>query len=155
MAILEANQKVEEGWKPAGGQAVGGGTNRSSAGVARDSERTYITGITVAIAGILSFFAALVSAYIVRKGSPAEDWRHLSVPHILWLNTAILAASSFTLSRSRKHFLAGDESGFQPLVERHSNSGPVFLAGQIIAWRQLSAVGIYLSTNPAAVFIIY
>jgi cytochrome c oxidase subunit III len=145
-------QNVDEGCKPAAGGAVGRGTNRSSTGVAEIPERTYITGITVAIAGILSFFAALVSAYIVRRGSPAEDWRHLSVPHVLWLNTAILAASSFTLSRSRKHFLAGDESGSTHWWNVTAILGLFFLAGQIIAWRQLSAVGIYLSTNPSSSF---
>lgn len=146
------SHKVEEDCKPAGAQSVGRGTNRSSAGVAEIPERTYVTGITIAIAGILSFFAALVSAYIVRRGSPAEDWRHLSVPHVLWLNTAILAASSFTLSRSRKYFLAGDESGSSHWWMVTAILGLFFLAGQILAWRQLSAVGIYLSTNPSSSF---
>ena len=49
----------------------------------------------ITLAGILMFFMAFVSAYVVRKGSPSEDWRHLDLPRILWLNTAILVASNY------------------------------------------------------------
>jgi cytochrome c oxidase subunit III len=118
-------------------------------------QRTYFTGITVAIAWILSFFMALVSAYIVRKGSPAEDWRRLTVPHILWLNTAILVASGFALARSRKHFLSSDESGSRHWLSVTAVLGLLFLAGQMIAWRQLAAAGIYLSTNPSSSFFYF
>jgi cytochrome c oxidase subunit 3 len=119
---------------------------------ARVPQRAYTTGITVAIAGILSFFIALVSAYIVRQGSPAEDWRRLLVPHVLWLNTAILVGTSFTLARARKRFLAADEFGFRHWWTVTAVLGLFFLAGQMIAWRQLSAAGIYLSTNPSGSF---
>jgi len=115
-------------------------------------QRTYFTGITVTIAGILTFFMALVSAYVVRKGSPAEDWRRLAVPHILWLNTAILVASGFTVTRSRKNFLSGDESGFRHWLSVTAILGLFFLAGQMIAWRQLSVAGIHLPTNPSSSF---
>jgi len=76
-------------------------------------QRTYITGMTVALGGVLMFFMALVSAYIVRKGFPNSDWRVLEVPRILWLDTLILAASSATLTRSRSRLLAGDAGGFR------------------------------------------
>jgi cytochrome c oxidase subunit 3 len=115
-------------------------------------QRTYVTGITLALAGILTFFLALVSAYIVRKGSPAEDWQPLAVPHVLWLNTAILVGSDFTLRRSRKNFLAGDESGFRHWWSVTAILGLFFLAGQMIAWRQLFAARIHLSTNPSSSF---
>ena len=36
-------------------------------------------------------------AYIVRKDIPNSGWHPLTVPRILWLNTAVLIASSFTL----------------------------------------------------------
>lgn len=118
----------------------------------RIPQRTYTTGMTVALTGILTFFIALVSAYIVRQGSPAEDWRSLSIPSVLWLSTAILAATTFTLARSRKHFLAADESGFRHWWTVTAILGLFFLAGQMIAWRQLSAAGIHLSTNPSSSF---
>ena len=51
------------------------------------------------------FFMALVSAYIVRKGVP-NDWYAIEMPRVLWFNTLILLASSFTLVLARKRFLA-------------------------------------------------
>ena len=44
--------------------------------------------MTVSAGGILMFFMALVSAYIVRKDIPNSSWVPLQVPRILWLNTA-------------------------------------------------------------------
>src|SRR5271155_3525353 len=89
-----------------GGNGYGGEGNESS-GAARVPQRTYVTGMTVGLGGILMFFMALVSAYIVRKGA-GNDWAAIEMPHVLWLNTLILIASSFTLVHARKRFLAGD-----------------------------------------------
>lgn len=114
-------------------------------------QRTYVTGIIVALAGIFAFFMALVSAYVVRKGS-GDDWRHLTLPGILWLNTAVLTGSSLTLMRSRRRLAAGDEAGFRHWWRVTAVLGVLFLSGQLIAWRQLAAAGIYLATNPSGSF---
>src|SRR5271154_3355547 len=76
-------------------------------------QRTYVTGMTVALGGMLMFFMALVSAYIVRKGFPNSDWGSPNVPRVLWLNTLILIASSATLERSRRLLAQRDEEGFR------------------------------------------
>ncbi len=34
----------------------------------RNPQRAYVTGMTVALGGILMFFMALISAWVVRKG---------------------------------------------------------------------------------------
>ena len=59
------------------------------------------TGIWVALAAISMSFAALTSALVVRKGG-AMDWRHFTLPPILYLNTLVLLASSVTLEISRR-----------------------------------------------------
>lgn len=115
-------------------------------------QRTYVTGMTIALGGILMFFMAFVSAYIVRKGLTNARWIPLDVPRILWLNTAILIASSFTMSRSRSRFLARDDAGFRHWWSVTTILGIFFLAGQLIAWRQLVAAGVYLSSNPSSSF---
>src|ERR1700740_1223948 len=61
------------------------------------------TGIWVVLASIAMSFAAFTSALIVRQGS-ALDWRHLTLPPILYLNTVILFASSFALEVTRRQF---------------------------------------------------
>lgn len=115
-------------------------------------QRAYVTGMIVGLGGILMFFMSLVSAYIVHKGMPNSGWIVLAVPRVLWLNTAILIASSFTLAHARKRFLANDEEGFRHWWGVTTILGVFFLAGQAIAWRQLVAAGVYLSTNPSSSF---
>jgi cytochrome c oxidase subunit III len=115
-------------------------------------QRTYVTGMTVALGGTLMFFMALVSAYIVRKGFPNSDWRSLNVPRILWLNTLILVVSSAALERSRRRLADGDEAGFRHWWGVTAILGLFFLAGQLIAWKQLAAAGLFLATNPSSSF---
>jgi hypothetical protein len=50
-----------------GGGGSGDGMGSSAGGGV--PQRTYVTGMTVGLGGILMFFMALVSAYIVRKGT--------------------------------------------------------------------------------------
>src|SRR3989442_16036691 len=59
------------------------------------------TGAWVAIATISMSFAALTSAMVVRA-SAAPDWQHFRLPPILYLNTLVLLASSFTLASARR-----------------------------------------------------
>lgn len=144
--IIEEPERVQRGEATA---AVPRGQYTSASEI---PQRTYVTGITVAIAGILAFFLALVSAYVVRKGSPGEDWQSLRIPHVLWLNTAIILLSSLSLERSRTRHRANDQDGFRHWWNVTAILGVLFLAGQLMAWRQLAGAGIYLSTNPSSSF---
>jgi cytochrome c oxidase subunit III len=128
----------------------GGGGDSSSEGAI--PQRTYITGMFVALGAILMFFMALVSAYVVRKGIPNSTWVHLRIPQILWLNTCLLLGSSITLARSRQPLLDGDEKEFRRWWGATTILGTLFLFGQIVAWRQLVAEGVYLTTNPSSSF---
>jgi cytochrome c oxidase subunit III len=138
------------GAKPPGGGG-GGQSGGDRGGEAAVPQRAYMTGMTVALAGILMFFMALVSAYIVRKGA-SEDWQTIPVPPILWVNTAMLLASSFTLSRARRVFLRGDTQGFRRWWTITTVLGFLFLVGQLVAWRALVGDGVYLATNPSSSF---
>jgi cytochrome c oxidase subunit 3 len=135
-----------------GGFGGGGDDWKGSSGSARVPQRAYVTGMVIALSGILMFFMALVSAYIVRKDMPNSGWVQLNVPRILWLNTLILIASSFTLTRSRSRFLANDDASFRHWWGVTTILGVFFLIGQVIAWRQLAAAGLLLATNPASSF---
>src|SRR6202040_2220962 len=63
------------------------------------------TGVWVAVSAIAMSFAALTSALVVRQGSGA-DWQRFALPRILYLDTLILIASSYTLELGRKRFAA-------------------------------------------------
>src|SRR3984957_17629005 len=114
-------------------------------------QRTYVTGMTIALAGILMFFMALASALIVRKGM-SNDWQNFTVPRILYLNTLVLLASSFTLVRSRSNLAHGNLDSFRHWWNITTVLGIFFLAGQLIAWRQLAHAGVYLGTSPNSSF---
>src|SRR5215472_10492876 len=115
------------------------------------------TGIWVILAAIGMTFAALTSALVVRKGG-ASDWHHFTLPSILYLNTLLLVASSVTLEFARKRvaaFMAAGRAGVAnpaPWLYATLGLGLAFVAGQYIAWRQLSAQGLYLATNPSSSF---
>jgi cytochrome c oxidase subunit 3 len=102
-------------------------------------------------------FAALTSALVVRKGG-AVDWQHFTLPSILYLNTIVLLASSVTLEFGRRR-VAAYMSGLRSTVQHPARwlyvtffLGSLFVVGQYIAWRQLSAQGLYLATNPSSSF---
>jgi cytochrome c oxidase subunit III len=154
----EIIELIHEGKGPGGGAASGNGDGggegggSGSSGGGRTPQRAYVTGMIVALAGILMFFMAFVSAYVVRKDMPNSAWIPLAIPRILWLNTLVLIASSFTLTRARKLFVAKDQEGFRHWWATTTILGILFVAGQIIAWRQLVAAGTFLATNPSSSF---
>jgi cytochrome c oxidase subunit III len=115
------------------------------------------TGIWVALAAISMTFAALTSALVVRKGG-AIDWQHFTLPSILYLNSIVLLASSLTLELGRRR-VAAYMGGLRSTIQHPArwlyvtfSFGLLFVAGQYMAWRQLSAQGLYLATNPSSSF---
>ena len=131
--------------------ADGGEGDRGGGGDASVPRRAYFTGLTLGLAAILMFFMALTSAFIVRKGL-GGDWQALHPPQILWLNTALLLASSATIEIARRKHAAQDSGTFRGWWGITTLLGLAFLAGQILAWRQLAAAGMFLAANPSASF---
>jgi cytochrome c oxidase subunit 3 len=115
------------------------------------------TAIWVVLFAITMMFAAFTSALIVRKGA-SLDWRHFNLPSILYFNTVLLLISSVTLEVSRRR-IATFMGGLRNQAESPArwlyitlSLGLLFVAGQYIAWRQLSARGLFLATNPSSSF---
>jgi cytochrome c oxidase subunit 3 len=148
----EANLTSDVGNGRAPGENSGSWNGGKLVGACAVPQRIYVTGMTVALGGILMFFMALVSSFIVRKGMPNSGWRPLDAPRILWFNTIIVAASSFAIARARKHVRADQYKKFRRWWMAGSVLGVVFLVGQGIAWQQLMAKDILLWTNPSSSF---
>ena len=115
------------------------------------------TGVWVGIAAITMSFAAYTSAMLVRQ-SAAPDWQHFHLPTILYWNTVLLLASSGTLELARRRIGpggaaagAGARSGLL-LLWLTLGMGLMFVAGQVVAWRELAAQGLFLATGPATSF---
>jgi cytochrome c oxidase subunit 3 len=113
--------------------------------------RMYLTGVSVALAAILMFFMALASSYIVRKGT-GSDWQPIAMPRILWLNTAVLVASSITVEVARRKLAQASVAEFRNWWAITTALGMLFLGGQIVAWRVLADQGLFLATNPSSSF---
>ncbi len=116
------------------------------------------TGVWVGLAAITMSFAALTSALVVRQGS-ATDWLHVTFPAVLYLNTLVLLASSFTLEFARRRFARfavlgpGDQVPSPlPWFYVTLSLGLLFVGGQFTAWVQLRSQGLYLATNPSSSF---
>jgi cytochrome c oxidase subunit 3 len=125
------------------GSGDGGGKSRPV------PERRYYTGMLLGLAAILMVFAAFTSALVVRSGI-SDDWQATALPGILWLNTLILLASSFTLEKARRSY---DATGhFQRWWWATTVLGTAFLTGQMLAWLQLINEDVYVSTNPSSSF---
>ncbi len=122
-----------------------------------DSSPASRTGVWVAMAAITMTFVAITSAMVVRQGA-SLDWRHFTLPWVMYVDTFILLASSFTLQVARKRvtlFARGlQASRSLPLLWLclTLGLGLLFVGGQYVAWLQLKAQGWYLSTNPSSSF---
>lgn len=134
----------------------------------------YRLGVIFALAGDLMFFVALVSAFFVRQSTGhfdvhdnyINDWRPLAVPTILWFNTAVLLLSGLTMEMARRQLfreidVMEEWLGLgRPAVKRAAPwlgatlvLGTLFLAGQWIAWVQLTQEGFrFMSTDPSSHF---
>jgi len=137
-----------------GGDRFGGGDGEPDSGGWAGSVRVYRTGMWMALAAIVMLFAAFTSALVVRKGL-SNDWVATALPRVLWLNTAVLIASSVTFEFSRRSLAAGASfsvSGFSRWLYVTLALGLAFIAGQLIAWRELASRGVYLATNPSSSF---
>ncbi len=122
----------------------------------------------------LMLFLALTSAFLVRKSSGTynprtgvytTDWRPLNVPPLLWVNTIVLLLGSLTMELARReHFREPEVTeewlGIDRPTIRRSLPwlgismvlGGGFLAGQLIAWRELYQQGVFFESNPNSHF---
>jgi cytochrome c oxidase subunit III len=132
---------VEGGWGDGGGGNDGRGSSR----------RASFTGLYVLLAASTMLFAAFTSAMVVRRGL-SDDWASMAKPSILWLNTAILLASSAALEVARRAIKSGARARFNTWWTAGSALGVLFLGGQTLAWLQLKAAGVFVSTNPSSSF---
>jgi len=105
-------------------------------------------GVFLAVAG--SLFALLVSAYSMRMAM--ADWRTLPVPPVLWINTILLIFASIALQTAVVAGRRDDFAGVRSTLLVAYVSSLAFLAGQVLAWRQLVASGYFAADNPANAF---
>ncbi len=102
------------------------------------------------LATVSMLFAAFASAYLVRR--EGLDWLRVRLPDVLWVNTILLLASSATIEAARAAHRQGRSRSVKHWLAASTALGVAFLAGQLVAWSQLTAQGVYLPSNPYSSF---
>lgn len=105
--------------------------------------------IMLVCAGSVMFFVALTGGYIVLRFS-GQPWPPPGMPPLpkgLWLNTALIAASSVafvwgTVSIRRRHVV-----GLQRGLLLATLLGFAFIARQVIVWKEFTAAGVTLQSG--------
>ena len=120
------------------------------------------------------FFVAIVSSFFVSQGGGHLDprthdyvstWHPISVPSILWLNTALLLISSFTMEMGRRQLFREIDVMEEwlglgrpalrraiPWLAATAVAGSLFLLGQWVAWNQMWTDKELLASDPARYF---
>src|SRR5271157_5173544 len=122
-----------------------------SDGGAGESRSASFIGLYVLLAASMMVFAAFTGALVFRRGL-SGDWASMPKPPILFVNTAVLLASSFALEMARRALKAGIRPKFNSWWSVGAGLGVLFLLGQALAWRQLKDLGIYVATSPSSSF---
>lgn len=166
---LTADVETKPGLGAGGGKLGPGGGNPPGSGPSGSKDwppgwtsedasepEKYRIGMWVALASILMLFIALTSAYIVR-GVPAlgggePDWVPIEMPSVLWINTAVLLLSSVSIELARRALKRNEYSSFKRWISLTTLFGVAFLGGQVLAWRQLAAQGVFINSHPHSSF---
>jgi cytochrome c oxidase subunit 3 len=96
-------------------------------------------------------FLALVVAFLMRRDG-AVDWVRIPKPHILWVNTIFLVASSFCVEAAREQLKHRKRTVFNGWWTAATGLGVLFLVGQALAWQQLRGAGLFIASSPSAAF---
>jgi len=105
----------------------------------------------IAIAAMVMLFAALTSAYLVRKGQ--GNWVEFRLPTIFWFNTLIIVLSSVTMQWAVRSFRKYEQNKYRLAIVLTFILGITFLVGQYIGWIQLGQGGIHLNGNPSGSYL--
>jgi cytochrome c oxidase subunit 3 len=108
----------------------------------------------VAIGSIVMMFAALTSAYIVKKNQ--ANWLEFDLPQVFWYSTAVILLSSVTIHLALKAFKAREMGRYRTLITLTAGLGLVFITLQYLGFRDLELRNIALTgprSNSAASFL--
>jgi cytochrome c oxidase subunit III len=155
----------------------GEGDNWSNRPAGRRGPREKLSRYRVAIFLFLVsdfiFFAALVTVFFgTQSGGHVDaynhyvnEWVSTTIPPILWLNTAVLLISSLAMELARRRMFEEEHAMEEWLgIGRPTSQraipwlaitiflGTLFLVGQAIAWKQLSAQHVFYVSSQSAHF---
>src|SRR5260370_33574225 len=104
-------------------------------------------GMRIALIPITVLFIATAFIYYVRSRT-GINWRSVPMPTLLWLSTALILVSSWTLERARAALRSGNYGSYVRWLLRTLYLGLGFLASQALALQQLVTQGLFMRHNP-------
>ncbi|WP_454702234.1 cytochrome c oxidase subunit 3 [Agrobacterium burrii] len=119
-------------------------------GMRGSSETIAKLGLGIFLAVVGALFTLLISAYLGRMGG--ADWWGIPMPRLLWVNTAALAASSVALQWAKTEAQRDRRDRLNTALAAAFVMAVLFVAGQVLAWRQLASAGYVLADNPSNSF---
>ena len=81
-----------------------------------------------------------------------HDWRSLSEPWLLWINTAILILTSFVFHKAKIYSVKNEFEKTKNTLLLVGFLSFAFITGQLLVWQYYVNLGQYVSTNPANAF---
>jgi cytochrome c oxidase subunit 3 len=103
------------------------------------------------IATIVMLFAAMTSAYIVRKVE--GNWLDFQLPSIFISTTVVILMSSLTMQWAYTLVRKDDLNKAKIALGLTFALGVLFLIGQVLGWGALIGADVYLVGNPAGSFL--
>ncbi|NOT29095.1 MAG: cytochrome c oxidase subunit 3 [Planctomycetes bacterium] len=107
------------------------------------SARAAETLLVAFLATVTMLFAGFTSAYLIRR--TGSDWARLELSPLVYVNTLVLLGASVTLELARTR-----GSALWPRAA--ALLGCLFLIGQVLVWRTLSADGQLVWHRPQGAF---
>lgn len=133
------------------GDGPGGGASRGHSNSPLPTG-AYRIAIWIAIVSIAMLFLAL-TVIMVARAEESDNWIHTAVPGLLYFNTLVLVTSSFTFELSKRALKREASIQFVRWLYLTTALGVTFIAGQLVAWREMASQGIYMTTNPSSSFL--
>jgi cytochrome c oxidase subunit 3 len=107
-------------------------------------------GLGVLVAVMAALFALFLSAYVMRM--QLADWTPLPKPKLLWVNTGVLVLSSAALQWASGAARRGERDALTAGLLVGAASALGFVVLQLLAWRELLALGYGVASGPAGGF---
>lgn len=129
-----------------------GGDDGRDAGdlISRPPASAASIAVWLLVGAITILFAAFTSTFLARRAE--ADWRTGPLPSILWVSTILIVASSIVLEWARRRGRSGHVDQVWTGLVVTGVLGLAFLGSQVLAWRQLVSMGVYMTTNPHSAF---
>ena len=106
----------------------------------------------IVLATVTMTFGAMIAVFIVRSEGE-RFWGQADIPGVLWLSTALLLASSFTLQKSRQRLTNNLQTDAFRGLAVTTGLAVAFLICQMAAWIEVLHSRIVLAHNPHTWFI--